>query len=36
MSEKSNTNPTWGKMLTPKELIELLERLEKKKKTHVR
>lgn len=33
MTEKANTNPTWGKMLTKKELLDLLARIEAKGKT---
>jgi len=32
MTEKANTNPSWGRMLTKQELIDLLDRLEAKKK----
>jgi hypothetical protein len=29
---KSNSNPQWGRMLTKQELLDLLDRLEAKKK----
>ena len=32
MTEKANTNPTWGKMLTKQELLDLLARIEAKGK----
>ena len=30
MTEKSNTTPSWGRMLTKKELLDLLARIEAK------
>jgi hypothetical protein len=30
--QKSNTIPSWGRMLTKKELLDLLARLDEKKK----
>jgi hypothetical protein len=32
MTEKANTTPSWGRMLTKKELLDLLARIEAKGK----
>jgi len=32
MKEKANTNPSWGKTLTKKELLDMLDRIYAKQK----
>ena len=32
MTNKANTTPSWGRMLTKKELLDLLARIDEKKK----
>ena len=32
MTEKANTNPQWGRMLTKKELLDLMDRIYAKQK----